>query len=57
VGDPENTTLRFICGQSFAEDGNGKEPTLQMGFFSVIRCHDPCEVELISQSVVKLQII
>ena len=37
----EDTSVRIICGQSFAEDRTEEEMTMQLEFVSAIRCHDP----------------
>ena len=51
--EAEDTTNRFICGQSFAKDGNEKELKVQKRFVSVIRCHDQCTMDLLNQAVTK----
>jgi hypothetical protein len=49
--------IRIICGQSFAEDGNEEELTVEMGFVSASRCHNPCAMELLNRAVAKLRSI
>jgi hypothetical protein len=41
VDEIEDTLIRIICGQSFAHYGTEEELTVQLGFVSAIRCHDP----------------
>jgi hypothetical protein len=49
-----DTLFSIIRGQSFAENGTKKELTLQLGFVSAIRSHDPCAIELLNHDVAKL---
>ena len=53
VGEAEVTTLRIIFGQSFVQNGTEEELTVQLGFASVIRCHDPFVNKLLNQAVAK----
>ena len=57
VDDFEDTLIRVICGESSGENGNEEEVTVQLGFVSAIRCHDPCAMELINHDVTKLRSI
>jgi hypothetical protein len=57
VDEFEDTLIRIICGQSFAEDGTKGKLTVQLGFISAIRCHDPCPMELLNHDVAKLRSI
>jgi len=54
VNEAEDTTLHIICGQSFAQDGAEEELTLQLRFFSVTRCHDPCTMDPINHAMTML---
>ena len=47
VDEFEDTLIRIICGQSFAEDGTEEEMTMQLEFVSAIRYHDPCAMDLL----------
>jgi hypothetical protein len=49
-----DTLFSNICGQSIAEKGTEEELTVQLGFLSAIRSHDPCAMELINHDVAKL---
>jgi hypothetical protein len=51
----EDTLFRIICGQTLTENGNEEELTVQLGFFSALRCHDPCAMELINHDVAKIR--
>ena len=53
----EDTSVRIICGQSFAEDRTDEEMTMQLEFVSAIRCHDPCTMELLHHVVAKIRSI
>jgi hypothetical protein len=53
--EAEDTTLHITCGRSFSQDGTEEKLTLQLGFFSVIRCHDPCKIDLLNHAVTKLR--
>jgi hypothetical protein len=57
VDEFEDTLIRIICGQSFADNGNEEEMTVQLGLVSAIRCHDPCAMELLNNDVAKLRSI
>ena len=57
VDDFEDTLIRIIRGQSFSENGNEEEVTVQLGFVSAIRCHDPSALELLNHDVAKLSSI
>jgi len=54
VNKAEDTTLRFIYGQSFAQNGTEEELAVQNRFVSVIRCHDQCTMDLLHHAVTKL---
>jgi hypothetical protein len=56
VDETEGITLRIICAESFAHEATEKEQVVQLGFDSVIRCHDPCAMELINHAAVKIRI-
>jgi hypothetical protein len=57
VDESEDTLIRIICGQSFAEDGTVEQMSVQLEFFSAIRYHDPYAMELLNHDVVKLRSI
>jgi len=54
VNEAEDTTLRIICGQSFAQDGTEEELPVQKRYVSVIRCHDQCTMDLLNHAVTRL---
>jgi hypothetical protein len=51
VDEFEDILTHIICGQAFAEEGTEEELTVQLGFVSAIRCHDPCAMELLNHDV------
>jgi hypothetical protein len=53
--DFEDTLIHIIYGHSLAENGNEEELTVQLGFVSAIRCHDPCAMEMLNHDVAKLR--
>jgi hypothetical protein len=57
LDETEDTTLRIICAESFAQEPTEKEQIVPQGFVSVIRCHDPCAMDLINHAVAKIRII
>jgi hypothetical protein len=57
VKDFEDTIIGISCGQSFVDNGTKEELTMQLGFVSAIRCHDPCAMELLNQDVPKFRSI
>jgi hypothetical protein len=57
VDEFEDILIRILCGESFAEDENEEELTVQLGFVSAIRCHDSCAMELLNHDVAKLRSI